>query len=75
MAAKMAASAGRQSEPATLRITWTRSAIGSPERIKQTIRALGFRRLYETIERPNNPTMRGMVDRVGHLVEVEEVEG
>jgi large subunit ribosomal protein L30 len=74
MAAK-AADVGKTSEPAMLRITWTRSTIGSPERIKQTIRALGFRRLYETIERPDNPTMRGMVGQVGHLVEVEEVEG
>ncbi|MEK7217057.1 MAG: 50S ribosomal protein L30 [Chloroflexota bacterium] len=59
----------------TLRITWTRSAIGQKEDQKRTIRALGFRRLAQTVERPDNPSVRGMVVKVRHLVRVEEVAG
>ncbi|MSQ27556.1 MAG: 50S ribosomal protein L30 [Dehalococcoidia bacterium] len=59
----------------TLRITWTRSAIGQKEDQKRTIRALGFRRLAQTVERPDNQSVRGMVVKVRHLVQVEEVVG
>jgi len=58
-----------------LRITYTRSAIGYPQRQKDTIRALGFGKLQRTIEREDTPTVRGMVQRVAHLVKVEEVPG
>lgn len=57
----------------SLRITWTRSAIGQKEDQKRTIRALGLRRLSQTVERPDNQSVRGMVVKVRHLVEVEEV--
>ncbi len=56
-----------------LRITWVKSAIGYSKRQKQTIRALGFRRLHQTVERPDTPDIRGMINSVSHLVEVEEV--
>jgi large subunit ribosomal protein L30 len=59
---------------ATLRVTWTKSAIGYSEDQKQTIRSLGFRRLGETRECADNRTMRGMVVKVRHLVEVVEQE-
>lgn len=58
---------------ATLRITWTKSAIGYNERQKLTIRALGLRRLHHTVEHADTPTMRGMIARVSHLVRVEEI--
>jgi large subunit ribosomal protein L30 len=57
-----------------LRITWVKSAIGYSQRQKNTIRALGLRRLGQTVERPDNPAVRGMVDSVSHLVKVEEVQ-
>lgn len=58
-----------------LRITWVKSGIGRPKRQRETIRALGFRRLYQTVERPDTPSVRGMINSVRHLVEVEELEG
>ncbi len=55
-------------------ITWTKSAIGYSHRQKDTIRSLGLRRLNQTVERPDSPEFRGMVDKVRHLVKVEEEE-
>ena len=56
-----------------LRITWVKSSIGYSERQKGTIRALGLRRLGDVVEQNNTPTVRGMVDKVSHLVQVEEI--
>lgn len=58
-----------------LRITWVKSAIGYSKRQRQTIRALGLRKLYQTVEKPDAPDIRGMANSVSHLVEVEELEG
>jgi large subunit ribosomal protein L30 len=55
----------------TLKITWRKSAIGYRQSQKDTIRKLGFRRLGQTVEQPDTPTVRGMVDTVSHLVDVE----
>lgn len=57
-----------------LRITYCKSAIGYDKTQKATIRALGFRRLNQTVERPDTPDVRGMVSKVSHLVTVEEVK-
>lgn len=57
-----------------LEITYTRSAIGRPKRQRQTVEALGLRRLHSTVRRPDNPTTRGMVERVRHLVTWRELE-
>ncbi len=59
---------------ANLRITWKKSAIGNKEDQKQTIRALGLRRLHHTVEQPDTMSIRGMVHKVRHLVEVQEVQ-
>jgi large subunit ribosomal protein L30 len=59
--------------PARLRITYKKSAIGYPQRQKDTIRSLGFHRLYSTIEKDDTPAVRGMIQRVAHLVRVEEI--
>jgi len=59
---------------AKLRITYSKSAIGYTERQKATIKALGFKRLYETIERDDTPAIRGMINRVSHLLTVESVQ-
>ena len=58
---------------ARLRITWTRSAIGRPADQGQTIRRLGLRRLHQTVEHEDTPQLRGMAQKVRHLVRVEEV--
>ena len=57
---------------ATLKIRWVRSSIGCPREMRETIRGLGFRRLYQTVERPDTPSIRGMIARVQHLVEIQE---
>ncbi len=56
-----------------LRITWVKSSTGYSEEQKATIKALGFRRLGEAVEQPDNDSVRGMVYKVRHLVEVEEL--
>jgi large subunit ribosomal protein L30 len=56
----------------TLRIRWVRSFIGCPRGMRQTIRGLGFRRMNQVVERPDSPSIRGMIARVHHLVEIEE---
>lgn len=56
----------------TLRIRWVRSFIGCPRNMRQTIRGMGFRRMNQLIERPDTPSIRGMIARVHHLVEIEE---
>ena len=56
-----------------LRITWVKSAIGHPVPQKRTSQALGFHRLHQVVEHEDNPSVRGMVQKVIHLVRVEEV--
>jgi large subunit ribosomal protein L30 len=55
-----------------LRITQVRSAIGTKPNQRGTLRALGLRRINDTVEHPDRPEIRGMVDTVPHLVKVEE---
>lgn len=57
-----------------LRITWTKSAIGYAGDQKRTIRALGLRKLNQSVEQDDRPSVRGMIDKVSHLVTVEEVQ-
>ncbi len=65
----------RRKKQKRLRITLTKSPIGYSERQKRTVRALGLRRMHQTVERTDTPVIRGMVAKVRHLVSVEEVEG
>jgi large subunit ribosomal protein L30 len=58
---------------AKLRIIYTKSAIGYSERQKRTIEALGLRKLHQAVEHEDTPVIRGMVNKVSHLVRVEEV--
>jgi large subunit ribosomal protein L30 len=55
----------------TMRITLLRSPIGETFRHKATIRALGLRRIRQTVEQADTPQLRGMLAKVGHLVRVE----
>ncbi|MCC7025207.1 MAG: 50S ribosomal protein L30 [Thermomicrobiales bacterium] len=57
----------------TLRITLVRSTIGRPADQERTVASLGLRRLHATVERPDTPSIRGMVTKIRHLVKVEEV--
>ena len=56
-----------------LKIKYVKSAIGYSVRQKRTIAALGLRRLGDTVEQRDSPTVRGMIRKVQHLVQVEEV--
>jgi len=57
---------------AKIKVTWERSGINQKEDQKRTIRALGLRKLGQTVEHEDNRTIRGMVLKVRHLVSVEE---
>ncbi len=54
----------------TIQIKQVRSAICSPIKHKKVIKGLGFTRLNQVIERPNTSSIRGMVKKVPHLVEI-----
>ncbi len=56
-----------------LRITYTRSAIRMVARHKRAVRALGLRRLHQTVLHDDTPTMRGMIRVVEHLVTWEKI--
>jgi large subunit ribosomal protein L30 len=57
---------------ATLRITLVRSGIGAKPKQRGTLRALGLRKMNQTVELPDRPEIRGMVAKVPHLVRVDE---
>lgn len=56
-----------------LKITQVRSAIRKPERQKATLVALGFKKLNQTLEVNATPQIEGMINKVRHLLEIEEV--
>ncbi|MDX1414604.1 MAG: 50S ribosomal protein L30 [Candidatus Promineifilaceae bacterium] len=56
-----------------LQITYKKSAIGYNKRQKATIKALGLQKLHQTVEHDDTPVIRGMINKVSHLVAVEEV--
>jgi len=58
---------------AKIRITQTKSRIGSTVRQKRTLDALGLRKMHKTVEFETNPQILGMVNKVRHLVRIEEV--
>jgi large subunit ribosomal protein L30 len=62
-----------KNENKTLFVTLVRSPIGYTKDQKQTVLALGLRRMHQTIEHQDTPALRGMIRKVEHLVQVEEV--
>jgi large subunit ribosomal protein L30 len=58
---------------AKLRITYTKSSIGYNARQRATVQALGLRKLHQVVEHADTPVIRGMINKVSHLVRVEEV--
>jgi large subunit ribosomal protein L30 len=65
--------ATKKATEARLRVTQTRSAIGSKPKHRGTLRALGLRGIGQSNELPDRPEIRGMLARVPHLINVEEV--
>jgi large subunit ribosomal protein L30 len=60
---------------AKLKVTQVRSVVGKQRRLRDTVRALGLRRIRHTVVKEDRPEIRGMLARVQHLVDIEEVEG
>lgn len=56
-----------------LKITLTKSPIASLQVHKDTVKALGLRKVGQTVEKEDNPCVRGQIFRVKHMVKVEEV--
>ncbi len=67
---KKAAAAAAAEHGSRLRLKWVRSAIAAPVKHKLVIKGLGFTRLNQVIEREDTPSIRGMVAKVPHLVEI-----
>jgi large subunit ribosomal protein L30 len=57
-----------------LKVTQLRSTVGKPRGQRDTVRALGLRRIRHSVVKEDRPEIRGMLARVSHLVDVEEVE-
>ncbi len=57
---------------AKLQITWLKSGIGYAEKQRQTLRSLGFKRLNQRVVHEDSTALRGMINKVRHLVKVEE---
>jgi large subunit ribosomal protein L30 len=57
-----------------LRVTYVKSAIGYNKRQKSTIKALGLRKLNQSVVHDDTPVVRGMINSVSHLVAVEKVK-
>lgn len=57
-----------------LAITLTRSVVGRPEDQRVTVKTLGLRKLHQTVVHNDNPAIRGMINKVSHLVKVQELE-
>jgi len=55
-----------------IRIKWIKSDIGYPGDQKRTLKALGFHRLNETVEKEDTPVIRGMIAKVNHMLLIEE---
>ena len=54
----------------TIKVKQIRSGIATPKQHKETLRSLGFKRLHQVVELPDNPAVRGMIFAVRHLVEI-----
>lgn len=57
-----------------LKITQVRSVIGRQEQHRRTLRALGLRRHQQSVVHEDTPAIRGMIEKIGFMVDVEEVD-
>lgn len=62
----------KKKEAKALKVTLVKSTIGYSVRQKDTVRSLGLRRLGQTVEHDDTAVIRGMINKVSHLVQVEE---
>jgi large subunit ribosomal protein L30 len=67
----MATAKTAKSSPQSVRITLKRSPIGTPERHRLVLRGLGLRKIRQTVVRPDTPQVRGLIHKVGYLLEVQ----
>jgi large subunit ribosomal protein L30 len=68
----MAEESKQQDGGGKIRIQYYRSAIGFPDTQKEIVRSVGFTKLNQIVERPDTPSMRGMVQKVPHLIRIIE---
>lgn len=59
---------------AEFKVTQIKSDIGGSERQRQNLRSLGLRKIGDSVVKPDTPGFRGMVNKVSHLVKIEEVK-
>jgi large subunit ribosomal protein L30 len=64
----------RVKKVAKISIKWIKSGIGYPGRQRRTLKALGFHKLNDVVEKEDTPVVRGMINKVSHMVCVEESE-
>jgi large subunit ribosomal protein L30 len=57
----------------TLRITLTKSTIGEKPKIRASVETLGLRKLHRSVDRPDSPSVRGLIRSAAHLLDVEEI--
>ena len=68
----MAEESNQQDGGGKIRIQYYRSAIGFPKTQKEIVRSVGFTKLNQVVERPDTPSMRGVVAAVPHLLRIIE---
>lgn len=56
----------------SLKITLVKSTIGQKPRIRATVESLGLRKIRQSVERPDTPDVRGMINAASHLLDVEK---
>ena len=56
----------------TIKIQLVRSVIGAPAKLRKVAHGLGLRKINQTVERPDDEAIRGMIAKIPHLVEVQE---
>ncbi|HEY9231757.1 MAG TPA: 50S ribosomal protein L30 [Blastocatellia bacterium] len=66
------ATANNEAKGATIKIQWYRSTIATPKTHKEIVRSLGLTKLNQVVERPDTPSMRGVVRKVPHLLRIIE---
>jgi large subunit ribosomal protein L30 len=60
----------KKEQPAMVRLRQVRSGIGCPREMRETLKALGLRRMHQVVERHDTREMRGMIAAISHLVEI-----
>lgn len=56
-----------------LKVTLKRSLIGQPEKLKNVVHALGLKKINQIVIHKDNPSIRGMIHKTSHMIEVSEV--